>query len=221
MSWSDLAHWWLEEVSDDSAYESVVTPLLLDALRPGPSERYLDLGCGEGRVMRAVAESGAAVYGLDVSEQLASRADAPTIVARLPGIPIKPNSLDGAYAVLVLEHLADHDSFFAEVARIVRSKGVLALVINHPMWTAPNSTPINDADGEVLWRPGDYFSPGSSDVMAGEGTVTFHHRHMASLLNAAAASGWSLRYMVEQPHPELEDQVGIPRLLACRWRLLP
>jgi len=44
---------------------------------------------------------------------------------------------------------------------------------------------------------------------------------MASLLNAAADAGWSLEEMVEQPHHNYEDQTGIPRLLACRWRLLP
>jgi hypothetical protein len=44
---------------------------------------------------------------------------------------------------------------------------------------------------------------------------------MADLLNAASAAGWSLEEMVEKPHHDLADQPGIPRLLACRWRLLP
>ena len=95
------------------------------------------------------------------------------------------------------------------------------MVINHPMWTAPDSTPITDADGEVLWRPGEYFSPNSTDVPTGQGIVTFHHRTMASFLNKAAEAGWSLEHMIERPHHELEDQGGVPRLLACRWRLLP
>ncbi len=101
----------------------------------------------------------------------------------------------------------------------MRSGGVLALVINHPMWTAPESTPITDADGEVLWRPGEYFSSGSSEVPAGEGSVTFHHRTTAALLGTAAEFGWNLESIVETPHHELDDQRGIPRLLACRWRL--
>ena len=221
MSWSDLSDWWLGEIGDDPAYEAVVTPLLLEVLDPAEGATYIDLGSGEGRIMRAVLSLGASVQGVELNETLARRSHSPGIVARLPGIPIRDDSYDGGYAVLVIEHLSDHMAFFSEIARVVRSGGVLAVVANHPVWTAPESSPITDTDGEVLWRPGEYFSADSTEVTAGEGMVTFHHRSMGALLNAAADEGWSLEYMIEQPHHEFEDQVGIPRLLACRWRLLP
>ncbi len=91
---------------------------------------------------------------------------------------------------------------------------------NHPVWTAPDSSPITDTDGEILWRPGEYFSNGTTEVTAGERIVTFYHRSISVLLNAAADAGWPLEQMIERPHHEFEDQVDIPRLLACRWRLL-
>ncbi len=217
MSWSELSEWWLTEVADDPAYEEVVTPLLLEALEPGESFRYLDVGCGEGRVLRAVEERGAAVIGLDLSARLIKEAGT-GVVADLHRIPMRDGSFDGVYSVLTLEHVADHGAFFTEAARVTMPDGVLAIVINHPSWTAPGSTPISEPDGEVLWRPGDYFSNGTSEMPAGEGTVIFHHRSMADLLNAAAEAGLRLEHMVEQPHHEVEDQGGIPRLLACRWR---
>lgn len=221
MSWNDLTCWWLEELVDDKAYESIVTPLLLDALQPEPASTYLDLGSGEGRVLRALEEHGAGGYGVEINQRLAIRSGPRSMVAELPSIPIRDHSVDGVYAVLVLEHLAKHEAFFTEAARVTRPRGVFALVANHPIWTAPDSTPITDTDGEVLWRPGEYFSDGPSEVKAGERTVTFHHRTMGALLNAAASAGWSLEHMIEQPHHEFEDQAGIPRLLACRWSLLP
>lgn len=202
----------------DPAYEQVVTPLLLSVLKPQPDLTYLDLGCGEGQVMRAVAESGARVFGVDVSPDLVSGMEG-VVVARLPGIPLGNSSVDGLFSVLTLEHIEDHASFFREAARVSKRRGIMALVINHPTWTAPEATPISDQYGEVLWRPGEYFSTGSTDMPAGDETVVFHHRSMAALLNAAADAGWSLEQMVEQPHHELPDQSGIPRLLACRWRL--
>jgi hypothetical protein len=52
LSWTDLTSWWLDEIATDPAYEEVVTPLLLDVLEPQAGKLYLDLGCGEGRVMR-------------------------------------------------------------------------------------------------------------------------------------------------------------------------
>lgn len=218
MSWSDLTEWWLSEVEGDPAYQDVVTPLLLEVFTPDADGMYLDAGCGEGRVMRAVAESGAVVHGLDVNPDLVRRAGG-AMIGDVLQIPARHQSYDGVYSVLTLEHIVDHQTFFVEAARVTQRGGLLAIVINHPSWTAPRSTPISDPDGEVLWRPGDYFSNGTSEIPAGEGTVVFHHRSMADLLNAAAHAGWRLEHMVEQPHHELEDQAGIPRMLGCRWRL--
>ena len=223
MSWSELSEWWIEEVSSDPAYESVVTPLVLQTLEPVPGRVYLDLGSGEGRIMRALEQVGAEAIGIEVNSLLAqsSSVTGRTVVDTLPDLAaIADNSVDGACCVLVLEHLEQAAPFFESVARVVRPGGVLGLVSNHPVWTAPNSTPITDEDGEVLWRPGDYFSPGSSQVPAGSDHVTFHHRSMATLLNTASEAGWSLSKMTELPHHEFEDQSGIPRLLACQWHLV-
>jgi SAM-dependent methyltransferase len=220
MHWSELGEWWLSEIVDDPAYESVVTPMLLDIMRPGKGRIYLDLGSGEGRVMRTFSDLGAVVHGVESNLDLATRSPAPTVVGVLPDLAfLADDSYDGAYCVLVLEHIEDHAALFVETARVVRSGGVFALVMNHPVWTAPGSTPISEVDGEVLWRPGSYFGAGTVEERAGAGKVVFHHRTMSALLNAAAAAGWALKRMVEAPHHELEDQAGIPRLLAVCWQL--
>jgi SAM-dependent methyltransferase len=220
MSWSDLSEVWLSELRSDPAYESVVTPLLVEVLAPEAGERYLDLGCGDGRVMRTLIERGAIAHGLDINVNLARRAGS-AFVARLPAIPVRDDAYDGVYSVLSIEHVADHALVFTESARVTRSGGVMALVMNHPYWTAPGSTPITDTDGEVLWRPGDYFGDGTSSIPLGQADIVFHHRSMARLLNAAAAAGWRLEHMIEHSHHEIDEQSGIPRLLGCRWRLLP
>ncbi len=105
---------------------------------------------------------------------------------------VRPASFDGAYVGLVLEHVEDEETFFAQVAKAVRPGGVLAMVINHPIWTAPGSTPIEEPEGEILWRTGTYFGRGFSDEPAGKGKVRFYHRTMADLINAASAAGWHL-----------------------------
>jgi SAM-dependent methyltransferase len=215
-----MDEWWVGELASDPSYERVVTPLLLEIVAPRAEETYLDLGCGEGRVMRAMSALSCEVVGIDANERLAAMAR-PSLVSELPEIPVRDASVDGVYCVLTLEHVADHVGVFGEAARVTRRGGIFGLVMNHPVWTAPGSTPIEDSDGETLWRPGEYFSDGSSEVSAGEESLVFHHRTMASLLEGAASQGWSLERMVERPHHDLEGQEGIPRLLACRWRLLP
>lgn len=205
-------------MTGDPAYDDVITPLLLDVLRPCQGGIYLDLGCGEGRVLRAMQRTGARVHGVDLSPELVVGVEG-ALVADVLNLPLRSKAYHGVYSVLTLEHIEDHVRFFVETVRVTMADGVLALVINHPIWTAPDSSPITDDDGEVLWRPGEYFSKAMTEIPAGDGTVTFFHRSMADLLNAAADAGWQLERMVEQPHHEFADQSGIPRLMACRWRL--
>ncbi len=219
MSWLDSSEWWREEVGEDPAYEEVVTPLLFEVLGPIRPGRFLDVGCGEGRVMRELETRGVRAHGIDINARLAASAPR-AAVGDACALPVRDRSYDVVYSVLVLEHLLDHAAFFAETARVAVRGGVLALVANHPAWTAPESTPITDFDGEVLWRPGSYFSAGVTTVPIGSAEVDFHHRPLGSLLEAAAANGWSLERLIERPHHEYEDQAGIPRLLACRWRLI-
>jgi len=49
---------------------------LLALLQPKPGERILDLGCGTGQLTAAVAESGATVIGLDISQEMLAQARA-------------------------------------------------------------------------------------------------------------------------------------------------
>ena len=228
MSWERIDTWWLEELAGDPAYEEEIEPVLMALLQPQPGLLYLDLGCGEGRLMRSVKAVGSRVVGCDLSPLLLSRACrfGPVVRCSLPLLKwIKPSSFDGAYVGLVLEHLRDERSFFASAAAVVRPGGSLALVINHPVWTAPGSSPIEDLGGEVLWRPGRYFGRGFSRESAGSNKVTFYHRTMADLVNSASAAGWDLLRMEERGIspaqikrvPDYEGQEHIPRLLGLRW----
>jgi len=230
VTWDEaVAGWWQSEVSADPAYAEVVIPLALDLIGPQPGEMWVDLGCGVGSVMRAVVGSGGSVVGCDSSASLArlASAAAPTVMARLPDLSwLGAAAVAGAYAVLVLEHLPDLAPLWAGCARAVRPGGALVAVLNHPVMTSPGSAPVFDPqDGEILWRWGEYLSPGSTTERAGSGTVVFHHRPLGLLMEEAAEAGWALQRMVERPagavqssrDPLLEGQRQVPRLLGLRW----
>jgi len=212
------AEWWRAEVAGDRSYERDVDGLLFDVAE-GFDGRWLDVGCGDGRLL----ESTRAV-GVDSSRDLVRRTTRPVAVARAEDLPFAPNVFDGAYVVLVLEHIGDVEGFFGEVGRVVRPGGTLAAVFNHPVYTAPGSGPFVDPeDGEVLWRWGAYLAPGSSWEPAGEGALEFRHRPLGMLLTAAAGCGWMLERALErslQPDrdPLLAVQREVPRLLGVRWR---
>ena len=228
--WEDLAPWWLDEAASDRAYETDLVPLLLELLPPLEGASILDIGCGEGRVMRLIGLRGAKAIGLDLNRSLARVAleYGPVLVGRLPGLDcLRAGSFDAAVAVLVLEHVDDLEVLFAEVARVIRAEGSLIVLMNHPLYTAPESAPIVDSeDGELFWRWGSYLSAGPVVERIGNEAITFYHRPLAEILNAAAGSGWSLERMEEraiegealEQLPALAAQTQVPRLLGARWR---
>jgi SAM-dependent methyltransferase len=225
----DLADWWLGEVASDLAYTEEVMPLALAMLRPEPGKTYLDLGCGEGRLLEALAAAGAQGLGIDASPRLATAASAhgPVAIGRLPDVDfIADGSVDGVAVVLVVEHLTEWHRLFVEAARVTVDGGVLALVVNHPLITAPDSAPVIDpSDSEVLWRWGRYFGHGFTEEQAGDLPIRFHHRTISALLRAAAGAGWGLDDIDElgvgperaSRDPLLASQIELPRLLGVRW----
>lgn len=225
-NWDDIAPWWRDESARDPSYPNDVVPLLELLLEP-MAERIIDLGCGDGGLMRMY---GGSVVGVDLSFDLArvARSIAPVVVAELPDLGfLKTGSFDAAVSVYLLDLIEDHDGFFASVARVCRPSATLAIVINHPVFTAPGSAPLLDEDGEVLWRWGDYLSVGSSMEPAGHREIRYHHRPLGTLLTSAAEHGWRLEVMAERPLseetvralPGYSGQQSIPRLLGVKWRL--
>jgi SAM-dependent methyltransferase len=227
----DLAEWWLAEVQADPAYRLEVLPLAVDLLDPQPGARYLDLGCGEGGLLRSIVDAGAVGVGVDLSPRLAVAASrvAPAVVGRLPDVGfVRDASVDGVTTILVLEHLDDPGGLIAEAARVTRAGGVFVLVVNHPVLTAPGSAPVIDVDdGEALWRWGDYLGAGYTEEPAGDsGSIRFNHHTVGELMTLAAGHGWHLERLVERgiapdranADPLLAVQQGIPRLLGARWR---
>lgn len=224
--WDRLADWWLGEVADP-AYIEEVHPVVTDLVGDVAGLRVLEVGAGEGQVLRLLREKGAHAVGMDLSARLATKAGT-SFLGRLPSLDaVHDDAADMVVAVLVLEHLPSLEGLFDEFQRITRTGGACVLVGNHPLMTAPGSAPITDpTDGEVFLRPGDYFTGGFTDEPAGPGTVRFHHRPLGVLLEAAATAGWSLERFIEAGisaahvarDPSYAGQEQLPRLLGIRWR---
>lgn len=224
--WESGAEWWLEAIADDPIYATDVMPLLrkLTAECAGP---WLDVGCGEGRAQPALPLP---LYGCDVATPLLTHAVRrfPVVRCRLPDLRfIRDGALGGASLVLVLEHLPDLAAILTALHSCIRPAGHLAVVLNHPAFTAPGSGPIVDpADGEVLWRWGSYFDAAITTMWIGGQKVSFHHRPVGVVLSVAAAAGWVLELVDERPlgaeavrhEPGYAGQEQVPRLIGLRWR---
>jgi SAM-dependent methyltransferase len=195
----------------------------LDRLGVGPGQLLLDLGCGGGRHAFAAMERGATVVALDASADelraagaigaaLADQGAAGTL-ALVRGdalrLPFRDASVDRVIASEVLEHVSDDRVVFAEIARVLRPGGRVALSVPR---TAPEV---------VCWALSDAYHnrPG--------GHVRIFGR--SELLRRATAAGlsvegWGWAHGLHSPYWWLRALVGVDRedhpLVRAYHRLL-
>lgn len=115
----------------------------------GPGDRVLDMGCGGGRHAFALARRGADVVAFDydaaelgeVRRMFGAMRDeheipAGTLTTAVRGtayaLPFADASFDRVVAAEVLEHLPDDEVAMAELARVLRPGGVIAVTV--PRW---------------------------------------------------------------------------------------
>lgn len=95
-----------------------------------PGSRVLDLACGTGDFCRELSAAGLAAVGVDLSFGMlaAARTDAPLVQADILRLPVPDGSIDGITCGFALRNLVELPGFFAELARVVRPGGRIALL---------------------------------------------------------------------------------------------
>ena len=99
--------------------------------------RYLDVGCGTGKYIAAVAALGGVWHGVDPSRQMlaAARAKAPCLAWRegsAEALPFDAAVFDGVLCMLSIRHFMDLPVAFAEIGRVLRPGGRAAIFTATP-----------------------------------------------------------------------------------------
>ena len=113
------------------------------------SSLVADLASGTGDMCIDLAGAGHRPISVDFSYGMlaADRSGAPRVQADVTRLPVRDGSVDGATCGFALRNLVDLDAFFAELARVLRQGGRIALL--------DVDTPHN---GVMRWGHGIYFS---------------------------------------------------------------
>lgn len=107
-------------------------PELLDAARVSAGTRVLDVGTGPGTAALAALERGARVRAVDADPGMVAAARArgvPAEVAVLPRLPFADGEFDAVVANFVLNHVGRPRAALAELRRVLRPGGRLALTL--------------------------------------------------------------------------------------------
>jgi SAM-dependent methyltransferase len=111
-------------------------PLILATAQIAPDRRVLDVGCGTGGFTRALAETGAAVTGLDASERFIEfarefpppqRGTVAWVVGDAEKLPFEAASFDRVLHSLVLHQLSEPERAVAEAWRVLDGRGIVAV----------------------------------------------------------------------------------------------
>lgn len=110
---------------------------ILDALALEPADRFLDIGCGGGLLLRDALASGAKATGLDHSEEMVSLArerapGAEVVLGSAEQLPFADASFTASAMSIVFLFLADPIAALRECRRVLAPGGRLALYTTSP-----------------------------------------------------------------------------------------
>ncbi|SDY34656.1 Methyltransferase domain-containing protein [Modestobacter sp. DSM 44400] len=120
-----------------SFYNADIIEALAERTGVGPQSRVVDVGTGTGFVAAGLADRVASVVGVDNSPAMLTVAgetlralglDNVTLTeGELDALPLADDSMDVAVANMVLHHAPDPAAMLAEMARVVRPGGKVAV----------------------------------------------------------------------------------------------
>ncbi len=138
------------------------TEVLLEKVEAS-GKSVLDVGCGDGALVRALAEAGALAVGLEVSAAQLEKArtaepvaGADFIAGQAEHLPFPDADLDVVVFFNALHHVERHkmDLALEEAARVLKPGGLL--YVAEPLAEGPNFTVVRHFDDETQVRAAAY-----------------------------------------------------------------
>jgi SAM-dependent methyltransferase len=223
--WEDEAENWVRwaRTPGHDVYE-LYSPAFFEELVPEATASVLEIGCGEGRVVRDLAERGHTVVGVDPSPTLVSYARLADdrsnyVVAQGEALPFSDNEFEIVIAYNSLQNVNDLSQVVAEAARVLAPTGRFCVCIAHPMTDMPNRFESEDPSAPFIITS--YYGPRRVDDTVEQAGIqmTFHGwaYSLEEYMRAFEEAGLVIDLMRE---PRL-GEAPVERRSLDRWRRLP
>lgn len=138
-TWEDEAEDWVRwaRTPGHDAYW-YYSPGFFEEIVPGPGRRTLELGCGEGRVVRDLKARGHTVVGIDSSPTLLEHArtadpEGEYVLVDAASLPFPDGSFDLVVAHNSLMDIDNLPAAVGEAGRVLEGGGRMAICVTHPI----------------------------------------------------------------------------------------
>lgn len=134
-----LASYW-KEITQGPGKDQVLWPVVRSLLPELPGKRVLEAGCGDGTYSAWLADRGAEVLGIDLSQEMidvAQRQHGDELEFRQADVEESLSFVDNQHFDLVLcqhmfSHLSELTPTLNEFARVLKPDGTMVLSTHHP-----------------------------------------------------------------------------------------
>lgn len=232
--WNQGAEAWDHFVESGADYyrHEVHGPALLAACEPLSGRHALDLGCGQGYFARRLAQGGALVTGIDLSDELLEIAKTREAHERL-GIDYRhvsasrigdewpAGTFDLVAACMSLQDMADVRSSLHGAFTVLRPGGRLVFSVPHPATDTPYRAWERDGLGRKLYLKVDrYFETGAAVCDWNMRRLRYHwstpywRYTLSAWTSLAIDTGFEIRQLLE-PRPTTAQVAANPNLDDC------
>lgn len=236
-AYDEIADWYDDSLkhSPIALFHELAIPAVLDLAGEVKGSKVCDLACGQGIVSRRLADLGADVVGIDISEKLLDIArryersgsggisyihdDAQKLDTVADG------AFEGVVCNLAFMDIPDAPPVFRAVHRVLAPGGWFVFSIVHPCYLTPGSPRWVWEEGMVVgMEVREYFEEGYWRKETPEGVrgrVGSHHRTLSSYVNALSEAGLAVEKLKEPRATEkiasyLPGYKEVPGILVVR-----
>ncbi len=196
-------------------------------------KRVLDLGCGTGANAVVMAQSGAKVIGIDLSQSMLELAQQQAASAKVKVelrqgdiaelAWLRAESIEFALCVEVLAEVPDLDRTLRQIHRVLQPASTFVFTHAHPAglscrndYAAPGALPLG-----TLEVRRSYFDEAPINITQNDQHFTYFPRTIGSIFSALGRAGFGIDAMLE-PEPSIRTLVGpeVPNTLIIRAKKL-
>jgi ubiquinone/menaquinone biosynthesis C-methylase UbiE len=225
--WNENAEVWtrLSRAGYDTYRDKFNTPAFFKMLPDVNDLTGLDIGCGEGHNTRLLAQLGAQISAIDISEVFIRHARQQEDinpsgihyqVASAVDLPYPDCTFDFATGFMSFMDIHETDRVLSQAFRVLKAGGFLQFSITHPCFDTPHRVNLRDEGGHTYAiEIGDYFRNLQGDVIewifsaappeVREGLPKFRipvfTRTLSQWLNLLIETGFTLE-RIGEPRPD-------------------